>query len=564
MHDEERLEEPAEAGVDGEVQGGDGPAVSRRTFLAGAGVAGAGLLLGSAGGAAAKGFDSSAYNRHLGKRALSRGMVGGPTGFPGAARYQYPDNSAEGRAIAGLKRLTNNGQNPITLKFRIWNGAVGQLNKPYPTKNAPSVAQLLEKEAGVKLEFVLTTPENNDQKNLQSISTRDGSFHIAQTSTNQNGDYRAAGFLRPLDEYVAKYRPDWNDPKWGYAGGRVTTAMFNQFNGETVSVACDGDYQVWVYRIDLFDNAKNQRDFRARYGRDLEFPRTWEHHAQVAQFFTRPDQKLYGSVDLKSPFWGYVNWMMRYVSQGRPNRQYFDAATAKPLINSPQGIKAAREHLASMAWTYSNALSTAWPEQYAALGAGQAAMASVFSNATKFIVKGSPLDKGFGKFLRTEVAPGRMVGGRLVRRPVFYFNAQFGVNAFSDSDLHEAAYLVLQYISGGRVSSWYTGNPGGYFDPNRNAQLNDPLVRASYKPYAADKLKQIIPRTAPTILGMVGAAEYTQALDTNLQKMLSKQTSPEKAMADTAAAGEKITNRRGRAKQVRALKAQQAAWPRVI
>jgi len=35
-------------------------------------------------------------------------------------------------------------------------------------------------------------------------------------------------------------------------------------------------------------------------------------------------------------------------------------------------------------------------------------------------------------------------------------------------------------------------------------------------------------------------------------------------MADTAAAWEKITNRRGRAKQVRALKAQQAAWPRVI
>lgn len=555
MHDKDKIEQP-----DAEAE----HTLSRGKLLAQAGVAGAGLMLASAGPAAASGWSTSAYNRHLGKNALSRGMAGGPTGFPGASRYQYPANSAEGRAIAGLKRLTNNGQSPITLKFRIWNGAVGQLDKPYPTKNAPSVAQLLEKEGGVKLQFVLTTPENNDQKNLQSISTRDGSFQIAQTSTNQNGDYRAAGFLRPLDEYVSKYRPDWNDPKWGYAGGKVTTAMFNQFNRETVSVACDGDYQVWAYRIDLFDNAKNQRDFRAKYGRDLEFPKTWEHHAQVAEFFTRPDQKLYGSVDLKSPFWGYVNWMMRYVSQGSPNRQYFDPANAKPLINSPQGIKAAREHLASMAWTYSNALSTAWPEQYAALGAGQAAMASVFSNATKFIVKGSPLDKGFGKFLRTEVAPGRIVGGKLVRRPVFYFNAQFGVNAFSDSKLHEAAYLVLQYISGGRVSSWYTGNPGGYFDPNRNAQLNDPLVRASYKPYAADKLKQIIPRTAPTILGMVGAAEYTQALDTNLQKMLSKQMTPEKAMADTAAAWEKITNRRGRAKQVAALKAQQAAWPTVL
>ena len=87
-------------------------------------------------------------------------------------------------------------------------------------------------------------------------------------------------------------------------------------------------------------------------------------------------------------------------------------------------------------------------------------MASVFSNATKFIVKGSLLDKGFGRFLRTEVAPGRVVGGRLVRRPVIYFNSQFGVNAFSDRKFHEAAYLVLQYISGGRVSSWYTGNAG--------------------------------------------------------------------------------------------------------
>jgi hypothetical protein len=63
---------------------------------------------------------------------------------------------------------------------------------------------------------------------------------------------------------------------------------------------------------------------------------------------------------------------------------------------------------------------------------------------------------------------------------------------------------------------------------------------------------------------MIGAAEYTQALDTELQKVLSKQTSPEAAMAAAASAWEKITNRRGRSKQVTALKAQQAAWPKVL
>ena len=564
MQDNGRLEQPVEP--EGEDASGRG--LSRKHFVAGAGAAGAALMLGQ-GSAAAKGWSSGAYNRHLGKKALSRGMAGGPTGFPGASRYQYPDNSAEGRAIAGLRKLTNNGKNPITLKWRIWNGAVGQLNKPFPTKTAPTVQQQLEKEAGVKLQFVLSTPDNNDQKNLQTISTRDGSLQIVQMNGyNTNGDMRAAGLLRPLDDFVKKYKPDWTDPKWGLAGGATTNALLNQFNGETVSVATDGDYQVWAYRVDLFDNAKNQKDFKAKYGRDLEFPKTWEHHAQVAEFFTQPDKKLYGSVDLKNPYWGYVNWMMRYVSQGGPgsqlNRQYFEANTAQPQVNSPQGIKATQEHLASMAWTYPDTLSKSWPEQYAALGAGQAAMASVFSNATKFIVKGSPLDKGYGKFLRTELAPGRMVNGKLVRRSVIYFNSQFGVNAFSDKKYHEAAYLVLQWISGGRISSWYTGNPGGYFDPNRPAQLNDPLVRASYKPYAADKLKTIIPRTAPTIASMVGAAEYTQALDNELQKVLSKQKSPEAAMAAVEASWEKITNRRGRAKQIKALRAQQPAWPKTL
>lgn len=559
MEDRERLEQPVEPESD--EAGGRG--LSRKHFVAGAGVAGAALLLGQS-SAAAKGWSSKAYNRHLGRLALDQGMAGGPTGFPGASRYQYPADSAEGRAIAGLRRLTNNGKKPITLKWRIWNGAVAQLNAPYPTKTAPSVASLLEKEAGVKIKFVLDTPDNNEQKNLQTISTRDGSFNILQTDYEHNGDYTEAGLLRPFDDFVGTYKPDWSDPKYGYAGGATTTALFNKYGGQYVSVSMDGDYQVWVYRQDLFESAQNQKDFKAKYGRDLEFPKTWDDHAQVAAFFTQPDNKLYGSVDLKNPYWGYVNWMMRYVSSGAPNRYYLDPQTAKALVNSPQGIKATKEHVASMAWTYPDTLSKSWPEQYAALGAGQAAMASVFSNATKFITKGSPLDKGFGQYLRTEVAPGRMVGGKLIRRPVIYFNANFGINAYSNKALHEAAYLVLQYCSSGRISAWYTGNPGGYFDPNRVLQLNDPLVRASYKPYAADKLKQIIPRTAPSIAGVVGAAEYTQALDTNLQKALSKQISAEEAMANTAAAWEKITNRRGRAKQIKALKAQISAWPTTI
>jgi multiple sugar transport system substrate-binding protein len=531
--------------------------VSRGKFLAGAGVAGAGLLIGGAGNAFAK---PSSYNRHLGKKALSPGMIGGPTGFAGAERYQYGANSAPGRAIAGLKAITNNGKKPITLNWRLWNGAVGQMNVPFP-KGAPAVSALLEKEAGVKVKFILAPPEANDQKNLQTMATRDKSVHILQTGMVDNGDYAEGKLLRNLDDFVGKYNPDWTDRKWGYAGGATTVALMNKYNGSVYSVSFDGDYQVWAYRIDLFDNAKNQRDFKAKFGYDLiGFPKTWKEHDDVAAFFTRKDGSLYGSSDLKNPYWGYVNWMMRYVSQGKPNRHYFDD-NAKPLINSPQGIQATKEHVASLAWTYPDTLSKSWPEQYAALGAGQVAMASVFSNVTKFITKGSPLDKGFGDKIRTALAPGRMVDGQLVRRPVIYFNAQFGVNAFSDSKMHEAAYLALQWAGSGPIFSWMAGNPAGYFDPHGNSQFDDPLVRGSYKPYAATALKVIVPNTAPPIAGIHGATAYTQALDLNLQKALTKQASAEKAMADTEAAWEKITDRYGRAGQAAAIRAGKAAWP---
>ena len=488
-------------------------------------------------------------------------MIGGPTGFPGAQRYQYGPNTAAGRAILGLKKFTNNGKKRLDLKMRMWNGATGQLSVPFP-KGAPSVADQLLKEANVKLHLTAIAPTDQITKNLQTISTRDGSNQILVSSIEDNGDYAEAGLARNLDSFVAKYKPDWDQD---FAGGKAAVAMQNQYAGSYYAVSLDGDYQVWVYRQDLFDNAKNQKDFKAKYGYDLAFPKTWKQHADVAAFFTRPSQKLYGSIDLKNPLWGYSNWMMRYVSAANPNQYYFDL-NAKPLINGPAGIQATKEHVASMAWTYPDTLSKSWPEEYAAMGAGNAAMATMFSNVTKFIPGNPGLDTAnpkIGSLLRTEVAPGRMVGGKLIRRSIIYQNNQFVVNAFASKKLHEPAYLVLQWLSSRSIFDWLTGNPAGYLDPNHTSALSDPLVRSSYKPYACDKLKEIIPHTAPPILAIRGAREYTQALDNNLQKALTKQISPEQAMANTAAAWEKTTNRIGRAKQIAAIRANRAAWPTI-
>jgi multiple sugar transport system substrate-binding protein len=153
-------------------------------------------------------------------------------------------------------------------------------------------------------------------------------------------------------------------------------------------------------------------------------------------------------------------------------------------------------------------LSKSWPEEYRQWGGERRDGDHVFQRDE--IHSGNPgstRPTEDRSLLRTAVAPGRMVGGKLIRRSIIYQNNQFVVNAFASKKLQGPAYLVLQWLSSQSIFNWMTGNPAGYLDPNHTSSLSDPLVRSSYKPYACDRLKEII--TAPPILAIRGAREYT-------------------------------------------------------
>ena len=533
--------------------------LGRRKFLAVAGAAAAGLWL----DACNFGSQTSQPTPSAGalKAGLAPGKYGGPTGFAGAERYQYELDSAEGRAIEGLRRLVKDGKVPNPLVIQISSGAVGHWTTPFP-QGAPTAQQLLEQETGITLKFVQVANTDVYQKLLQESTLRSGSWHIGECFMKDKGDFAEAGLFLNLDKYVQQYKPDWTDNTYGYAGGQTTKQLFNDYNGSTYLVCLDGDFHCWFYRQDLFEDPQEKAAFESKYGQPLQFPKTWDDQAKVAAFFTRPGKPLYGCTDLKNRDWGYVNWMERYVSAANPDQFYF-ADNGSALIGGDAGVRALEEWIKSLEWTYPGSLSKSWPEQYGTMGAGQDAMTAAWPNMTKFIAAGSPLDKGFGKFLRPAIAPGRMVNGKLIRRPVLYFNTSYAVNAFTDSKYHEAAYLVLQWGGSARPFTWMVANPAGYYDPNRTWTLNDPLIQLSYQPYTAELVKDIIPHTAPTVT-LRGANEYAQALDNELQNGLSRQKTAQQAMADAARAWDQITQRIGVAKQIAAIKAWRVAWPTIV
>ena len=65
-------------------------------------------------------------------------------------------------------------------------------------------------------------------------------------------------------------------------------------SGRYYAAPCETDAIGFVYRRDWFEDPAEQAAYRARYGRDLAPPDTWEEFRDVAEFFQRPDDKRYG------------------------------------------------------------------------------------------------------------------------------------------------------------------------------------------------------------------------------------------------------------------------------
>ncbi|KGM50574.1 extracellular solute-binding protein [Pseudooceanicola atlanticus] len=490
---------------------------------------------------------------------LAEGMIGGPTGFAGAERYQYGPDTPEGRAIEAVKALKAAGKAPDRIVLGLSDGSIGQITQPFP-EGAPSVKELWEQETGITLDIVGVPNGQEFTKVMQDVSTKGGGFDIYAVEWNRLGDLAETGGIVALDDFVASHKPEWDDPERGYVNGEQGVSLLNQYRGSVYGVSLDGDFQTWNHRTDLFNNPEEQKAFADQYGYELAPPKTWKQHDEIAAFFHRPDQGLFGSTDLRNQGWGYTNWYQRYVSMGSPN-QFLFADDGTALINSEAGWMATQEYVDSLSHHSPDAISWGWPEQYGNFGNGGAAMTCAFSNLPKFL--DNPANEGSkvtGK-VGTHLPPGREHDDGISARTVLWLNLTACVS--SQSDHPEASYLLLQWLGSSRIYSWMTANPGGYFDPFQLANFADPLVRETYHDYHMDVVRESVKRTVPTI-NYPGATAFHNALDENLMAALTGGMDAEQAMANTERQWKRIARRVGEDKLIEAIQANKAAWPTIM
>lgn len=71
--------------------------------------------------------------------------------------------------------------------------------------------------------------------------------------------------------------------------------FYCEYDGKIYAVPCEVDAIGFAYRKDLFEDPKEKDAFKAKYKYDLAPPKNWQQFRDIAEFFTRPDKKLYGA-----------------------------------------------------------------------------------------------------------------------------------------------------------------------------------------------------------------------------------------------------------------------------
>jgi len=121
------------------------------------------------------------------------------------------------------------------------------------------------------------------------------SGYISNEEMNENADVDIADFIPKVFFDTAVY--DQADPirQFPDATSVPDIESITSEGFEVYGLPIQANAALMAYRKDLFEDPQQKAAFQAEYGRELEVPTTWDEYAEVARFFTQPENNLYGT-----------------------------------------------------------------------------------------------------------------------------------------------------------------------------------------------------------------------------------------------------------------------------
>jgi multiple sugar transport system substrate-binding protein len=138
------------------------------------------------------------------------------------------------------------------------------------------------------------------------------------------------------------------------------------------------------YRSDLMNDPKEKEGFKAKYGYELANAKDWKQYRDIAEWFTRPDQGLYGTaIQGKRHEALWYEWLNFLYSFGGDMLETKSGSECGPVIvNSSAGDRRYRILQGLMAFSPPDTLNYFWDDVMALMQQGKVAELIMWNDAT--------------------------------------------------------------------------------------------------------------------------------------------------------------------------------------
>ncbi len=119
-----------------------------------------------------------------------------------------------------------------------------------------------------------------------------GEYDVILALTDWLPELMQRGGLVRLNDFLAADPPD----SWPDGWSDSVLALQRNAQGDVFALPYHDGPEMFHYRTDLFGDPQEQARFERQFGRPLQVPQTWSEFVEVARFFTRPHDRLYGTV----------------------------------------------------------------------------------------------------------------------------------------------------------------------------------------------------------------------------------------------------------------------------
>ena len=314
------------------------------------------------------------------------------------------------------------------------------LGEAVPTTQAlAELASQYEAQSGIRIDVEQYEFETAVQRATLDLSSRTGFYDIILQPHLSLGRFVTSDLLEPFDDFLLDV--DLRDP-----GFNPETDLFEAFwrelswyEGRVYGYPFTANTMYVAYRSDLLSDPVNRAQFRERYGYALDAPATWAEYRDVAEFFTRPDDNLFGTAlqGRRHPAVWY-EWLNFVYSWGGGVFEKDHGWEYGPItLACPPAVEATEYYRSLLAYAPPGTTEYTWDDQLADMQQGRIAMAVMWSDTIPAL-EDSAQSRHAGQFGYAMLPRG--AAGQVGQIAGWSFH----ISRFSD--MKEEAYRFIEWV----------------------------------------------------------------------------------------------------------------------